>query len=378
MVSPMREVTDPALLAQLEGGNSSASNSMKEVTDPELLKQLESSGQPNSDLPQDNFNPSFASKLAPNILSGLAQMGHGVLNTPSNIANYAASKGLIKPETAAKVPRQQDYDFSSMLKLPNTTADKIVQGIAQYSPALLSPGANLGRIGAGIEKLPYAGKTLANILSNAIPVSAFGATQSDQPLSAAGSAAEASIPFSIASSAIGSTNPIVKALARAGLGAIGGYGGTKAAQAVAPGSLSAELTGGGLGALLGLAGQSPSSAAKQKMLEGVNPDNVSEKLAASRRLGLDYITPAEASGNPFAAANQGAAGKTDKGSQMLYAAGQNRIQSEKNAINDLYDTIFDKEKLSPQVNALYKQAHQAEVPKEELNDLKGNEILIRP
>ncbi len=127
------------------------------------------------------FNPSFAEKLAPNVLAGLAQMGHSIINAPSNIAQFAASHGAINPQTANKIPRQQDYDFSSMLGLPGTTSDKIIQSLAKNAPAMLMPGADLGAIGKGIESIPLAGKSISTALSNIIPQAGWGAYTSENP-----------------------------------------------------------------------------------------------------------------------------------------------------------------------------------------------------
>lgn len=127
------------------------------------------------------FDPSFAEKFAPNVLAGLAQMGHSIINAPSNIGRFAAEHGVINPETANKIPRQQDYDFSSMLGLPGTTSDKVIQGLTKNLPAMLMPGADLGIIGKGIESIPLAGKSISTALSNIIPQASWGAYTSENP-----------------------------------------------------------------------------------------------------------------------------------------------------------------------------------------------------
>ena len=52
-------------------------------------------------------------RAASNVISGLAEIGHGVLNTPRAIADYANKVGLIEPETAEK------KCHSSMTSHPN-------------------------------------------------------------------------------------------------------------------------------------------------------------------------------------------------------------------------------------------------------------------
>ena len=108
------------------------------------------------------------------VWAGLAQMGHGIINTPSNLANTLAKFGAISPETAAKIPRQQDYNYSAMLGVsqPNLL-DKLVQGSAQYLPATLAGGSTI------------AGQAIAG--------GVFGATQNQNPLT--GAAIGAAIPI---------------------------------------------------------------------------------------------------------------------------------------------------------------------------------------
>lgn len=147
----MKLVTDPEILKQLNGDNTS---SFKPVTDKNILSQL-NGNKNNMSIP---FNPSFTSKLAPNILAGEAELGHSLLNSPSNIAGALnqiprKNKSLadmlnIKP---SDIPRQQDYDYSSMLGIPGTNSDKAVQGITRNLPSLLMPelgGGALGRVGS--------------------------------------------------------------------------------------------------------------------------------------------------------------------------------------------------------------------------------------
>lgn len=163
-----RPVTDPALLAQLEGGDvaPAGGGAGRPVTDPGLLAQLER--EDGEAAPQSNFDPAWYEKLAPNILSGLAQGGHALINAPSNIGRYAASKGLIKPETAEAIPRQQDYDYSAMLKLPGTTADTAVQSVAKNLPAILMPG-------------PAGKSALLNALGRTALQGGWGAVSNENP-----------------------------------------------------------------------------------------------------------------------------------------------------------------------------------------------------
>jgi hypothetical protein len=131
-----------------------------------------------------DFDPSFLEKLAPNVLTGLATMGHNVINSPHNIAK------LFSEKLANKIPKQQEHDYAGLLKLPKeaTLADKIVRGAAQYAPAMALPELGLGGEAAGMA---------AKMAGNAIPQAAFGATQTENPLegAAGGAVAGAAAPI---------------------------------------------------------------------------------------------------------------------------------------------------------------------------------------
>ena len=149
----MTPITDPSLIAQLEGGNTG----LKPVTDPALIAQLEGSGTPS---PQGN--PSLLPRIGGDVIAGLAQMGNGLLNTPHNIAN------AINPSLGAKVPGYlPNFNYSQALGInsPNI-GDKLLQGAAQYAPYAMVSGPELLAQAAGGE--------------------AYGLTQSATPFKSAG------------------------------------------------------------------------------------------------------------------------------------------------------------------------------------------------
>ena len=115
-------------------------------------------------VPFESKEESFGEKLPRNIVSGLAQGGHELLNTPYNVAKNIEQQGKqfgkmvnkalplekygIKQQSsnfsvADLIPHQQEYDFAQMLgqKGKPTFADKAIQGVSQYAPELLM-GAN--------------------------------------------------------------------------------------------------------------------------------------------------------------------------------------------------------------------------------------------
>ncbi len=77
-----------------------------------------------------------------------------------------------------------------------------------------------------------------------------------------------------------------------------------------------------------------------KVMKGVDPDEALANQAAAKRLDPRFsLTPAEASGNPLAAAAQGKLGKSPEGSQMLYDRGMERQGVQKDIINNLVNDI---------------------------------------
>ncbi|MEO6077577.1 MAG: hypothetical protein ABIP54_02210 [Candidatus Andersenbacteria bacterium] len=108
-----------------------------------------------------------------NLISGLAKGGHGILNTPANIGEYAARKGFIEPETAAKIPRQAEHDFQ--LAEGEQAGDALVQGLSSFLPyAGLNPTAGLAAHAIGQNEnpvtaglMPTAFKTAGKIVKTA-------------------------------------------------------------------------------------------------------------------------------------------------------------------------------------------------------------------
>ena len=132
---------------------------------PDLTQPLSKSKYPDLTEPLDQ-GPSFLEKLPKNVLAGLAQMGHGLINAPHNITK------AISPELAEHIPKQQEYNYPELLGLPHETtmADRLIRGAAQYAPAMMMPVANMGIAGAAAN-LPM------RMAAQAIPQAAFGATQ---------------------------------------------------------------------------------------------------------------------------------------------------------------------------------------------------------
>ena len=109
-------------------------------------------------------------------MHGLAKLGHGVLNTPANIAEYAAKKEFIPKEYAAMVPRQEEHDFSQILRMGKPKAgDALISGLVEYMPYLLG---GEGGLATGI---PRTGQRMAAAGTHAV-------AQNENPVTAALSA----------------------------------------------------------------------------------------------------------------------------------------------------------------------------------------------
>ena len=102
-------------------------------------------------------NISGGPRVLGDVISGLAKMGHGIVNAPSNIGRSLSEMGMIQPSTAAAIPRQQDYNYSSELGIPNPTfGDMLLQGAVKETPYLLGGGlSSIPRMAAaaGVEGL---------------------------------------------------------------------------------------------------------------------------------------------------------------------------------------------------------------------------------
>lgn len=324
--------------------------------------------------------PGFWEKLSPNILGSVATMGEKFANLPARGAEYLESK-FPQDETLAKqlgikaadFPRIPKNDYYKLLKLPDepTIGDTLTRFGGENLDAFLAPELKLGML----EKLPFAGRMLQKVIGNAIPQGAISAIHGGDPAMTTATQA----PFSALSSLVTSSNPYVKGAARLGMLGGGAYAGYKGTQGLgfegAPAQAIGALVGGGLSLL----GANPQRMARETMLEGVDPALIGPKLEAARRLGLKYVTPAEIADNPFTASVQGAAGKTKEGAQIQYKEGKERTQSEKTAIKDFFNTIFNKNDKTDTGHLktkerLYKEAYQARVSQNFLHDLNDNEI----
>jgi len=312
-------------------------------------------------------------------LAALGEFGHKLLDVPHNVAS------LISEKLAEKIPKglglvPEEYNYREGLGLPREKdlATNLIGFAPETIASLGIPGAPLGRLGALISKIPKAGKYLTPGLSHALSQGLFTTALSPEEDKLERGAETASIvgPLSTFSEAVKSGSPTLRTAGKLGSAALLGGLGYSAAKEATGNEAAADITA----ALLGLAGYKggvASSKARNDLLKGVEGTDYLDALNAAKRLGLEYLTPAEASANPFVGASQGAIGRTEKGAQKLYEKGEKRLQSEEKSIQRLFDTIFEKEKLSPEVERLYSSSYQVAVPEDRLSDLSNNEIFKR-
>lgn len=176
MVSP---ITDPALIAQLEGGQAPTP-----VSDPNLIAQLE--GNASKQAMQQQGNPSLPFRLTGDVAAGLASAGQGVHNFLSD---------ALAPLMGKYAPEKTDIDFSKLFGVnsPNA-ADTMLQQASGY--ATMAPLAEVAEAPAGAA-------WLSNMAKQALPGSVYGATQSDDPVTGAAIGAITNAGLSGAGAGIG-------------------------------------------------------------------------------------------------------------------------------------------------------------------------------
>lgn len=130
-----------------------------------------------------NASMEFLKNLPANIVTGLAQGGHGMLNAPSNIAQYEQSKfptgtlASMMGLDAKDIPRQKEFDYPKatfgMFGRPesNTLTDKLVRELSKFAPYGIGAAASL----------PAAAGRLAAMGAQAGAGAMYGATQTAKP-----------------------------------------------------------------------------------------------------------------------------------------------------------------------------------------------------
>lgn len=296
---------------------------------------------------------------------GLLNMGREFANLPNKV-----SGGRI-PEFSPS-----DFNFGEALGVDKPGAgDNIIQALGQYGPAFALPGANIGKVGKVLSKIPKAGKYISKALSDAIPQALYGASQAPQDNLTAGAESGATmVPFSVLGELMKGSNPIARHAARALTAGGGAYLGRKSAQTAGFGEFGSDI-GALIGGALGGRGYKSPKEMKQGLVEGVHTDIANPRIAAANKLGLDYITPAEAGISQLAATAQGALGRTPEGAKLLNQRAKSRQASEERAINKTLDMIYSPDKMDKQVDAAYKAINEVNLPQDFPLQFKDNEVI---
>jgi hypothetical protein len=233
---------------------------------------------------------------------------------------------------------------------------------------------------------------LANILKGTGEGAASGAILSDKENQGEGAktGGEWGLGTSLASQLLGVKNPVANALVRSILGAGAGLGVNHMAGLGQPYKSAIAGAGAGYGlpkaANMLFAPRSPG----MEMLEHINPSQVSGTVKAANELNTP-LTPAEASGNPFVANQEGRLLNTGKSAQektnILTDRKQNEVEAIKRLKNEISPGTSDasynireaakgylgdiKGIRSKAADPFYKQAEAAEIPQHELDALIG-------
>jgi len=330
----------------------------KKVTDPELLKKL-------------NGEESKENLLQKVVRYGLKDPAIGLLNMGREFANlpHKISGGKISEWSPS------EFNFEEALGVENPdTADKLIQFGGQYGPSFAIPGMGLGKAGKVIGKIPKAGKFISKAVSEALPQGLYSAAQSPhESLKSGAETAGLMAPFSVFSELMKSTNPKVKNLAKILAGSGAALLGRESAKGLGTGETFADISGLAMAALASR-GFGTKNDMMRKLTEGVSAGVANPRIQAANRLGLDFLTPAEAGVSPWAAKRQGALGKTEEGGKLLYEKGLERQASEKKAIEKTLDMIYS-DKLNPEIEAAYHGMKTVNLPTEFPIQFKDNAII---
>ena len=320
------------------------------------------------ELNQSEDNENLLQKV---VKYGLKDPAIGLLNMGREFANvpHKLSRGRI-PEFSPS-----DYDFSGALGVENPTpADKLIQFAGQYGPSLAIPGVGLGKAGQALSKIPKAGKFLSKAISESIPQAIYGAIQAPQDaLKAGAETGSTMVPLNILTQLMASTNPKVKTIAKILGGGVSGLLGREGAKSMGFGEMGSDAAALFLGAL-GARGLDTIKDRKLRLSEGMNIPLANKKLKAANRLGLDYLTPAEAGESQLAATRQGSLGKTEEGAKLLHEKTKSREESERRAIEKTLDKIYS-DKLDPVINAAYEGLKPVNLSTDFPLQYKGNKII---
>lgn len=120
----------------------------------------------------------------------------------------------------------------------------------------------------------------------------------------------------------------------------------------------------------------PFTGGKGTVLKGIEPADVRSTIEAARRLGLDYVTPGEASGFSYIGKQEGRIGNTLEGSKLREKKAAARQASEERVITGFLNKLDDRIELPKEKQMLYESVMQKKLPVETVVDFASNDENI--
>lgn len=318
---------------------------------------------------------------------GVANLGRGLANTPHKVADlfgYGDRVAELAPS---------DFDYAQAFgQNKSTTADKVMQFAPELAAAFALPVGNLGLAGEAIGSIPRVSSFLAKsgalpgaarltgeVASQVAPQAAFAFTQDEnRPGEAAAQAGGIMAPFAAASHLAQSGSPGLRLAAKGAGGLFGGYLGHKAGEQTGIGE-PASYGLGAIGAALAARLMHGKGGAVSDSLSGITPrmlEDVQPKIEAMRRIGHQYQTPAELFGDPYLAARQGTASKTQGGGRLMQERGEERLSNEEDILNRFMNNISSP-KDEALIDSLYSSAGRTKLSSKLIDKFMDNPVVQR-
>lgn len=313
-----------------------ADNSTAQVATPTINQQ-----QPLSKTAQEIKDSDMAGIVGFNTAMG--RLAHGIMQP-------ILESGLLGNNIAAKSKAyaQNREQLFQAAQQADPTGAKLGELVGQAAPGFLVPGGVAGGLlartltgavaGGGLGAGQYVNdgqsrlaNTAMGVLGGAVSVPVLGGLLSKNPYVKAGTGAALTGLYGLTNS-----DSIYKTPVYAAAGAAIPFVPGLAKQGVA--NLINKATG---KPTVNAIEQAIAPAVTKNILQNVNPEQALATQQAGQRIGIN-LTPAEASGNPLAAAEQGKLGTSQAGAQNLYNFAQQEAQNQKNAVNNLLNAINPK------------------------------------
>jgi hypothetical protein len=330
----------------------------------------------NSDLEQPDRASSFFKGMAqepagyrPEMRKIMREGGAGALQGLANIPPDTIN--IFKPGLAPRV------NFA-----PDTESSRFGEAVAPFAAPTGIENAilNIPKIGKAISGIAAGmkGKPI-NALMKALKMGGetgyVNALSHPDDARAAGlEGFEFGAPLSLITQAATSASPLLGMATKMGIGGGLGYmGGEMVGH-----PLVGAATGAGFGArfpVRALLGMEPKSKIAADVLEDIQPKDVAKVVRANKFLKTS-VTPGQATGNPVVGGYEGGLQKTRKGAQAGYRHKEAQKEEQKQAVNELLDSIYKPTKASKEsLNKLYETAYRIDVKPHVMQTMKQDPII---